>query len=59
MVQINKIRYMIDVGLNTTKLQRITRDYKPIRWATWKKWTILKKRYNLPRLNQDKTENMN
>ena len=50
---------MIDVGLNTTKLQRITRDYKPIRWATWKKWTILKKRYNLPRLNQDKTENMN
>ena len=28
-------------------------------WATWKKWTILKKRYNLPRLNQDKTENMN
>ena len=30
----------------------------PIRWTTWKKWTNLE-RYNLPRLNQEETENMN
>ena len=29
-----------------------------IKWTTWKKWTFFE-RYNLPRLNQEETENMN
>ena len=30
----------------------------PIKWTTWKKWTILRE-YNLPRLNQEEIENIN
>ena len=30
----------------------------PIKWTTWKKWTILRKAQP-PRLNQEETENIN
>ena len=30
----------------------------PIKWTTWKKWTILEK-YNFPKLNQEEIENLN
>ena len=29
----------------------------PIKWTTWKKWT--NSQYNLPKLNQEETENLN
>ena len=31
----------------------------PIKWTTWKKKDKFLERYNLPRLNQEETENMN
>ena len=38
--QINKIRNEKgEVTVDTTEIQRIIRDYMPIKWTTWKKWT--------------------
>ena len=38
--QINKIRNEKgEVTTDNTEIQRIIRDYVPIKWITWKKWT--------------------
>ena len=41
--QINRIRNEKEVTTDTAKIQRIMRDYykqyMPIKWTTWKKWT--------------------
>src|SRR5574337_833368 len=31
----------------------------PIKWTTWKKWTICREKYNFLKLNQKETENLN
>ena len=37
--QINKIRNEKgEVTTDNTEIQRIIRDYVPIKWITWKKW---------------------
>ena len=30
-----------------------------IKWTTWKKWTDVLEKYNLPKLNQEEIENLN
>ena len=38
--QINKIRNENgEITTDNTEMQRIIRDYMPIKWTTWKKWT--------------------
>ena len=63
--QINKIRNEKGevTTTDTTEIQRITRDYYKQLYAdkmdNVEEMNIFLERYNLPRLNQEKTENMN
>ena len=34
-------------------------NYTTTKWTTWKKQTIFLEKYNLPKLNQEETENLN
>ena len=58
--QINKIRNKKgEITTDNTEIQRIIRDYMPIKWTTWekkKKEKFLIK-YNLPKLNEEEIEN--
>ena len=61
--QINKIRNEKEVKTDTTEIQRIIRDYFKQLYANkmdnLEEMDKFLEKYNLPRLNQEETENMN
>ena len=61
-VQINKIRIEKEVTMDTTEIQMTIRDYYKQLYANKVDNLEIDKfleRYDLPRLNQEETENMN
>ena len=63
MTQINKIRNDREVKTDTTEIQRIIRDYYKQLYANkidnLEEMDKFLEKYNLPRLNRERTENMN
>ena len=61
--QINKIRNVKEVTMDTTEIQSILRDYYKQLYANkmdnLEEMDKFLESYNLPRLNQEETENMN